>query len=333
MISIDNETIFKVIRSRNPSSVAINGPEGLIAKIQDSAQKISDQFNIPVYIIGDACWGSCDINTHAADVLGVDILFNIGHTISMDTFGQKVVMINAFDDIDFEKIARKCAEELRNQFKNISVLTNSQHLFQLEKVKNIFIENGFNVISGKGKGHLNESQVFGCEFYPAYDTQHMIDAYVFLGQSMFHSLSIAMVTDKPTYMLDPYYEEYSLVNENAKKFEKRAVLQIYKAVDAETIGIIIGLKDGQFSKKKALDFKRTFEKLGRKVQLIALTDITEDRINNFRGIDAFIQVACPRISTDNPFKKPVLSVPQASALIKIIKNEPIDEFLKIRHWL
>ncbi|NOJ30456.1 MAG: diphthamide biosynthesis enzyme Dph2, partial [Nitrososphaeraceae archaeon] len=84
---------------------------------------------------------------------------------------------------------------------------------------------------------------------------------------------------------------------------------------------------------KALDFKKMLEKLGKKVQLIALTDITEDRINNFKGIDAFIQVACPRISTDNHFKKPVLSVPQASALIKLIKKEPIDEFLKLRHWL
>ncbi len=333
MISVDNETIIKVIKSRNPSSVAINGPEGLISKIQDSAEKIKEQFNIPVYVIGDPCWGSCDINIHAAEVLGVDILFNVGHTISMGTFGQKVVMINAYDDIDFEKIAKKCAIELKNRFKNISILTNSQHLNQLQKVKNIFTENGFNVISGNGKGHLNESQVFGCEFYPAYETQNMIDAYFFLGQSMFHSLSIAMVTDKPTYMLDPYYEEYSLVNENAKKFEKRAILGIYNAVDAENIGIIIGLKEGQFSKKKALDFKKSFEKLGKNVQLIALTEITEDRINNFKGIDAFIQVACPRISTDNHFKKPVLSVPQASALIKLLKKESIDEFLQLRHWL
>lgn len=333
MISIDNETIFKIIKSRNPSSVAINGPEGLISKIQETANKITEQFKIPVFIIGDTCWGSCDLNTHAADILGVDILFNIGHTISMDTFGQKVVMINAFDDINFDKIAKKCATELKNQLKNISVLTNSQHLHQLQNVKNIFIENGFNVISGSGKGQLNESQVFGCEFYPAYETQNMIEAYIFLGQSMFHSLSIAMVTDKPTYMLDPYYEEYSLVNETAKKFEKRAILGIYNALDAETIGIIIGLKEGQFAKIKALDFKKMLEKLGKKVQLIALTDITEDRINNFKGIDAFIQVACPRISTDNHFKKPVLSVPQASALIKLIKKEPIDEFLKLRHWL
>ena len=104
-------------------------------------------------------------------------------------------------------------------------------------------------------------------------------------------------------------------------------------MDAEIIGIIVGLKEGQFAHIKALELKKSFEQLGKKVQLIALTDITEDRIQIFKGIDAFVQVACPRISIDNHFKKPMLSVPQGLALIKLLKKEPIDNFLKIRHWL
>jgi 2-(3-amino-3-carboxypropyl)histidine synthase len=52
-----------------------------------------------------------------------------------------------------------------------------------------------------------------------------------------------------------------------------------------------------------------------------------------KGVDAFIQVACPRISTDNEFDKPVLSTPQATALIKILKKENIDEYFQIEHWL
>ena len=82
-------------------------------------------------------------------------------------------------------------------------------------------------------------------------------------------------------------------------------------------------------------FARTkkLEKEGKKVQLFALTDITNDRLNNLRGIDAFIQVACPRISTDNQFDKPVLSTPQANALLKVLRKENIDEYLEIPHWL
>ena len=45
------------------------------------------------------------------------------------------------------------------------------------------------------------------------------------------------------------------------------------------------------------------------------------------------QVACPRISTDNEFDKPMLSTPQANALLKMLKNEKLDNYFEIPHWL
>jgi 2-(3-amino-3-carboxypropyl)histidine synthase len=334
MMIIDEKRIFKIINERKPHSVALNGPEALLPKIQNSASNITEKFGIPAYVIGDTCWGSCDLNTHAANMLGAEILFNIGHTVSMETFDEKVVMINAFDDITFDRVARKCALDLKSKnYNSISLVTDSQHLNQITRVREVFEEFGYRVIIGRGKGQLNDAQVFGCEFYPAYNVQSQVDAYIFLGQSAFHSAGIAISTEKPTYMLDPYFEEYSDVTGIARQLQKKAILSIYKALDAEIIGIIIGLKEGQFAHIKALELKKSFEQLGKKVQLIALTDITEDRIQIFKGIDAFVQVACPRISIDNHFKKPMLSVPQGLALIKLLKKEPIDNFLKIRHWL
>lgn len=334
MIHIDEEKIFSTISERNPHSVALDGPDGILKKIQNCAEKVRDEFNIPVYIIGDTSWGSCDLNMHAAEMLGVDILFNIGHTISMESFGNKVIMVDAFDDIDFSKIAKKCAVELKKKnFKIISLATISQYIRSMQDVKEIFESHGYEVVIGKGKGHLNDGQVFGCEFYPVYDTKDHVDAYLFLGQSIFHSASIAIVTQKPTFMLDPYFNEYSEISDMARKLEKKAILAVYKAQDAETIGIIIGLKEGQFAKIKALELKRLLEEAGKKILLIAMTEITDERLLSFEGIDAFIQVACPRIGTDNHFHKPVLSVPQAISLIKLLKGEPQPEFLQIKHWL
>jgi 2-(3-amino-3-carboxypropyl)histidine synthase len=333
MMNIDKRKIFEVINNQKPNSVALSGPEGLIAKIQETADGIEDAFHIPAYVIGDTSWGSCDLNTHAADMLRADILFNIGHTIAMESIGKRVVMIDAYDDIGFDCVARKCALDLRAHYETISLLTDSQHLNQIPSVKLIFEEFGYDVIIGKGKGQLNDAQVFGCEFYPAYQLLQKVDAYIFLGQSMFHSASIALSTEKPTYMLDPYFQEYSEVTEFALGLQKKSVLAIYRALDARRIGIIIGLKEGQFSQVRALELKKTLEGLGKKVQLIALTEITNERVLNFKKIDAFIQVACPRIATDNYFKKPMLSVPQGLALIKLLKNEPIGDFLKVKHWL
>jgi len=334
LIHIDEEKIFSTISEKKPRSIALDGPDGILKKIQSCAHKLTEKYNIPVYVIGDTSWGSCDLNIHAAEMLGVDILFNIGHTISMEKFGDKVIMVDAFDDVDFSKIAKRCAFDLRkNNFKKISLVTNSQYLQSVQKVKEIFEFHGYDVIIGRGKGHLNDAQVFGCEFYPVHDTKDQVDAYLFLGQSIFHSASIAIVTQKPTFMLDPYFNEYSEVSNIAQKLEKKALLSIYKAQDAKTIGIIIGLKEGQFANIKALELKRLLEQERKKILLIAMTEITDERLLSFQDIDAFIQVACPRIGTDNHFHKPVLSVPQAISLIKLLKGETPEGFLQIKHWL
>ncbi len=330
MIIIDEKKIFEVIQERKPASVALNGPDGILPYVQDTAVKVMSRFGIPAYVLADTTWGSCDLNSNGAKVLSAEILFNIGHTISMQEMGN-VVFIDAFDDVGFDDVARKCVDILKG--KTISLVTDSQHLNQVDSVRSLFENNGVKVKVGKGKGQLNDGQVFGCEFYPALEVKDQVDANVFMGQSNFHAAGLALATNKPTYVLDPYFTEVREVTEFAQKLQKKATLAIYKAVEAKTFGIVVGLKEGQISKTTALKFKRELEKEGRTVQLFALTDITNERLRNLRGIDAFIQVACPRISTDNQFDKPVLSTPQASALLKILRGESMDNYLQVPHWL
>ena len=331
MIVIDEQKIFEIISEKKPISVAINGPDGILPKIQETAQHIMEKFDIPAFVLGDTTWGTCDLNSNGAKVLGAEILFNVGHTNKLDTFENNVVMIDAFDNVTFDHVLPKCIEKFSG--KTISLITDSQHLHEVEHVKKFLEENNISVKIGKGKGQLNDGQVFGCEFYPAVETKDSVDGNLFLGQSNFHAAGIALSTRKPKFVLDPYFNEIRDVTDFAKKLEKKATLAIFKAAEAQVFGIIVGLKEGQFAMITALKFKKEFENAGKSVQLFALTDITSDRLKNFKGIDAFIQVACPRISTDNQFDKPVLSTPQANALLKVLRNEKIDDYLEISHLL
>ena len=331
MIVIDEKRIFEIISEKKPVSVALNGPDGILPQVQETASRIMKRFGIPAYILADTTWGTCDFNSKGAETLAAEILFNIGHTINVEKYENNVFLIDAFDDITFEKVANKAVELLRG--KTISLITDSQHLNQVDAIKEIFTSNDIVVKIGKGKGQLNDGQVFGCEFYPAIETKEVADANVFLGQSNFHAAGIALSTNLPTYILDPYFNEVREVTEFAQKLQKKATLAIYKAAEAKTFGVIVGLKEGQLSKITALKFKKELEAEGKTVQLFALTNITNDRLQNFKGIDAFVQVACPRISTDNQFDKPVLSTPQALALLKVLRNEDIEGYLQIPHWL
>ena len=331
MIVIDERKVFEIIEERKPTSVALNGPDGILPKVQDLALKIGKKFGIPAYLLADTTWGSCDLNSIGGKILNAEIQFNIGHTNKLDVLEKNVIMIDAYDDVPFDKVITKCIDLLKG--KTVSLITDSQHLHQIESVKNVLEKNNVIVKIGKGKGQLNDGQVFGCEFYPASETMGDVDANIFLGQSNFHAAGVALATNKPTYVIDPYFNEVREISDFAKKLKKRSTLAIYNAVDAQTFGIIVGLKEGQLSKLTALKFKKELESKGKTVHLIALTEVTNERIRNLKGVDAFIQVACPRISTDNEFDKPVLSTPQATALIKILKKENIDEYFQIEHWL
>ena len=331
MIIIDEKKIFDVIKTKKPVSVALNGPDGILPKVQDLALKINQKCGIPAYLLADATWGSCDLNSVGANVLEAEILFNIGHTNKLEIFEKNIYMIDAYDDIPFDSVIEKCVKQFKGN--TISLLTDSQYLHQIDHIAKTLENNGVIVKIGNGKGQLNDGQVFGCEFYPATETIDDVDANVFLGQSNFHAAGVALATNKPTYILDPYFNEIREITDFARKLQKKATLEIYKAADAETFGVIVGLKEGQISKLTALKFKKELESAGKTVHLIALTDITNERLRNLKDIDAFIQVACPRISTDNKFDKPVLSTPQAIALMKVLRKENIESYFQIKHWL
>ncbi len=329
MIIIDYERIRREILVTRPASVSLNGPEGMLPQVQQAAVSITKEFGIPAYVIADTTWGSCDLNHNGSRTLGAGIHFNIGHTISADTL-EGTVMVDAYDDVLFDKVATKCAGMIRG---TAGILTDSQHLKQMDVVRSILEKHGISTVIGNGVGQLNHGQVFGCEFYPATSIKDSVDSYVFLGQSNFHAAGIALATGKPTYVLDPYFNEVREISEFAAKLRRRATLAIYKAAEAQRFGIIIGLKEGQLSKVTGLRIRRELDALGKYTELFALTDITNERLRNIRDMDVFIQVACPRISTDNKFDMPVLSTPQANALLQLLKGNDIGKYLQIPHWL
>ncbi|SVB23541.1 uncharacterized protein METZ01_LOCUS176395, partial [marine metagenome] len=205
MIVIDERKVFEIIEERKPTSVALNGPDGILPKVQDLALKIGKKFGIPAYLLADTTWGSCDLNSIGGKILNAEIQFNIGHTNKLDVLEKNVIMIDAYDDVPFDKVVTKCIDLLKG--KTVSLITDSQHLHQIESVKNMLEKNNVGVKIGKGKGQLNDGQVFGCEFYPASETMGDVDANVFLGQSNFHAAGVALATNKPTYILDPYFNE------------------------------------------------------------------------------------------------------------------------------
>ncbi|MEM2210639.1 MAG: diphthamide biosynthesis enzyme Dph2 [Nitrososphaerales archaeon] len=333
MLRIDEEKIFIEIERRRPKVVVFNAPSGLLSKTQDILMRVQEKYNIDAYLIADPCYGICDTFNHDAQRLNADIIFHIGHTSSMDKIGDKTIIIDAYDDISFNEVLQKAIPYLKG-YSAIGLCTISQHLHKLNEVKHFLEDSGFKVLIGKGKGRLRDGQVLGCEFHTVYDIKDLVDVFLFLGQSSFHAIGVGLSTNKPIFMLDPYFQEVINLQQIISEKMKKAILAIYKARDANCLGIIIGLREGQMLLNKAIDLKKRLENLGKKVQLIALREIINERLAELQKVDAFIQTACPRISIDGyTFNKPVLSIPQAESLIQILMGGEFQDFLKKPSWL
>ncbi|MGD2107177.1 MAG: diphthamide synthesis protein, partial [Nitrosopumilaceae archaeon] len=135
MIVIDEARIYEEIKSKQPASVSLNGPDGILPQIQQTAINITKKFGIPAYVLADTTWGTCDLNSNAGKILGTGIQFNVGHTINTETIEKNVILIDAFDDVSFDSVADKCGKILSG--KTIGLVTDSQHLHQMGNVEKI----------------------------------------------------------------------------------------------------------------------------------------------------------------------------------------------------
>ena len=335
-LTIDKATISKIIEETHPKIIAFNAPDGLLSVTRKLARELESEYNLHAIVISDPSYGSCDTVDMDALRLGAEVAFHIGHTVTVKKFGKITYAIDAFDDVSFDQVAINAEDVLRSMnFKSVGLVAFAQHLQELRKVAQILEKDGFTALVGKGMGQLHDGQVFGCEFYPAYNIKDKVDAMFLLGPSMFHAIGLCLSTGKPTYMLDPYQNEVIDVQKTAEERLKRAVLSIYKARDARNMGIIIGLKEGQIMAGQSIRLKAQLEKFGKQVQLVALREITADRLNSMTEIEAFVQTGCPRISVDGyTFSKPVLSVPQTDALINLLSGKEVSmDLFERKNWL
>lgn len=332
-VRIDETTIINEIAKVKPKTILFSSPDGYLSQIHNFVIKIEKDYHVQTIISADPCYGVCDVMDEDTSRLNVDISFHIGHNSSMKRIGDRTVLIDAYEDIDFTKVIKKSLPTLR-QFKRLGLCTISPYLHQINPIKKTLESEGFEIYVGEGQGRLLDGQIMGCRFNSAFNIREDIDALLFLGQSRFHAIGAALSSGKPTFLLDPYLIDFENMNNLSKKWLTRSILQIYKTKDIERFGVIIGLREGQHLLNRAIQMKKRLLDYGKKVQMITLREINEDRLASFINIDAFVQTACPRISIDGEtFRKPILSIPQTEALFEIWDGKQPGAFLEKPYWL
>jgi len=332
-VRIDEAKVFQIIEAKRPSVVVVNAPGGLLRQTKSLMERVREKYGVTCILTGDSCFGICDTVDDDVEKLHADLALHIGHNAMAKTVGDYTYLIDAVDDVDFGEVVETATPTL-TPYKRIGLATFSQHLHQLGPVKRRLEQKGFDVRIGRQNNLMMEGQIFGCDFSTSQPLHEEVDAFVFLGESEFHAVGLALATAKPTFMLDPYMNEVTDMRAAAEERQKRAILAVYKALDARVFGVITGLKEGQKMLGRSKWISTRLEMNGRKVVQIALREVTPEKLAPHREIEAFVQTACPRISIDGfDFDKPVLSIPQADALVALMEGRDFGELLQRPKWI
>ena len=332
-VRIDEAKVFEIIEMKRPKVILVNAPGGLLRQTKDLMERVKERYGVTAIMSGDSCFGICDTADDDVEKLQADLALHVGHNAAVTEVGDCTYLIDAIDDVDFGEVVETAAKVLA-PYGRIGLATFSQHLHQLAPVKERLESKGFQVRVGKGNNLMLDGQVFGCDFSTSFPIRNDVDAFALLGESEFHAVGLALATGKPTFMLDPYMNEVTDMQQAAEERRKRAILAVYKARDARVFGVITGLKEGQKMLGRSRWIARRLEMNGRKVVQLAMRDVTPERLAPHREIDAFVQTACPRISVDGfTFDRPVLSIPQADALVALIEGREPGEFLERAKWI
>jgi 2-(3-amino-3-carboxypropyl)histidine synthase len=187
-----------------------------------------------------------------------------------------------------------------------------QHRHDLKKILEFYKTNKKEVVLSKKAGFaFYEGQVIGCEYSGLKAIENKVEAFVIIG-NRFHSVGAALAVDKPVYLLDVYNNEVSDMSKFKDKIIRERAMAIDRFKRAHNVGIIAESKLGQkFGNYKNIIDK--FKENGKKVLLISMSEMTPEKIMNFYNIEAFVELACPRIAVDDysKYEKPILTYKEA----------------------
>lgn len=312
-LDFEKEKLIKELKKRKPKKVLVQLAEGIKKNAPEIKGWIRD-LGIEVIFSGETCWGGCDIVVDEAKAVGADLIVHFGHAEFIKT-DFPVIYIGVKDILNLNPLLEKSLKKLKD-YNTIGLSYSIQHRHDLENIKKFYEEKGKKVILSKKKGNIAyEGQILGCQYEGLKTIQDKVDCFVIIGNK-FHSMGATLAVKKPVILIDVYNNDVRTMAGLRDKILKQRVISIEKLREAKNIGIILGMKLGQ----KFGSPKKLMEKLkeqGKNVIIITMSELTPDKIMNFYNIDAFIELACPRIAIDDfaMFSKPILTFKEALAAV------------------
>lgn len=301
-----HKTIWR-IREMKARRVALQLPEGLLMfslVISDIIERFTEADTI---VMGDVTYGACCVDDYTAKALGADLLVHYGHSclIPVDqTAGIKVLYV--FVDIKID--ALHFIESVKLNFaceRKLALVSTIQFVATLHAAAKELREANYDVVIPQSKP-LSPGEILGCTAPRIPDERTLI----YLGDGRFH-LEAAMISNPSleAYKYDPYEKKFTREHYDHAEMRRNRKRAIDASRDAKRFGLILGTLGRQGSTKVMENLRKRLKHHNREAVIILLSEIFPTKLELFKEVDAFVQVACPRLSIDwgTAFPKPLLT--------------------------
>lgn len=335
MYQLEEHRIINEIRRRGSKRILLQMPEGLKPIGFRLAKLLEKETQAEVFVSGDPCYGACDLALYPQKHVDADLLVHLGHAEIPEEFpDENVLYVEAQADVSIVEPLIQAVKLLENEHV-IGLASNIQHIRQIEKAKQILEEHGKEVLIGRPSGWLKyPGQVLGCDYGSLRTLAGKIDAAVILSGGDFHALGIPLATGVRTIVVDPFQQTAKDMTEPCRKLLRKRWASIERFKEAKRIGIIVGLKSSQMNISVARRLKALLEEKGYSAILICATEVVPETLGSFTDLDAYVEISCPRISTDDQerYQKPILNPEEVMIALGKKTWEEYTKGMTLEEW-
>ncbi|XP_053680872.1 2-(3-amino-3-carboxypropyl)histidine synthase subunit 1 [Anopheles nili] len=313
-----HKTVWRV-RETKAKRVALQMPEGLLMYslvISDIIERFTEADTI---VMGDVTYGACCVDDFTAKALGADLLVHYGHSclIPIDqTTGIKVLYV--FVDIKIDTL--HFVQSVKLNFpreRKLAFVSTIQFVATLHAAAKELREANYDVEIPQSKP-LSPGEILGCTAPRLAGEGDNGRTLIYLGDGRFH-LEAAMISNPAleAYKYDPYEKKFTRELYDHDTMRRNRKQAIDSSRNAKRFGLILGTLGRQGSTKVLEHLQKRLKYHGRESIIILLSEIFPSKLAHMDTIDAFVQVACPRLSIDwgTAFPKPLLTPYELSVVL------------------
>ena len=316
---LDLDSLVQAIVERGFRKAVVQLPEGL----RTLAPKVVETLNehgVEAVISAETCYGACDLAVWDAETVGADVIVHVGHS----PIGVTAPLPTLYVPVSLKGMVGEAVSDavgMLGDFRNVGVVSTIQHVDHLQEACEVLEAEGFKpVVGGVGFRASVRGQVLGCDYRAAASIADRVDCFVIICGGRFHPIGLAAATGKPVFAANPYTGRAWAVGDEGRRMLAKRAAAIEEASEAETFGVLVGLKFGQTQLSRASRIAELLRRDGRRVYTFTVGEVTAEKLLSFGWVDAYVNTACPRIAFDGlpPLRKPLINYVEALVMLGVV---------------